>query len=155
MSKHSMHTIIGNLADDPELRFTPSGLAVANFRMAVSDRYRDQASGEWKDTDPSWYSVIVWREQAENVCQSLTRGNRVIVTGDMRQRSYENKEGDTVYVWELTADSVGPSLEYATAEISKVEREKPAPKDEVSKRRASASKRPASKGKRDDDEPPF
>lgn len=114
-------TIAGNLADDPELRFTPSGAAVAAFRVGVTERYRDN-SGEWKDRDTSWYSVQCWRDLAEHVAESFVRGSRVIVSGTMRQRSYETRDGEKRYVWELHADEIGASVRYATVKIHKTAR---------------------------------
>jgi single-strand DNA-binding protein len=115
-------TVIGNLTDDPELRFTPSGAAVAKFRVASTPRFMDRASGEWKDGDPLFLSCTVWRQAAENVAESLQRGARVIVSGRLRQRSYETKEGEKRTVMELEVDEVGPSLRYATAKVQKMSR---------------------------------
>jgi single-strand DNA-binding protein len=115
-------TIIGNLVEDPELRFTPSGQPVAKFRIASTPRYLDKASGEWKDGDALFLTVNVWRQQAENVAESLTRGTRAIVTGRLRQRSYETKEGEKRTVYEIEADEVGPSLRSASAKVTKATR---------------------------------
>jgi single-strand DNA-binding protein len=115
-------TVIGNLTDDPELRFTPSGAAVAKFRVASTPRFMDRASGEWKDGDPLFLSCTVWRQAAENVAESLQRGSRVIVSGRLRQRSYETKEGEKRTVMELEVDEIGPSLRYATAKVQKMSR---------------------------------
>src|SRR6266498_3799256 len=115
-------TIIGNLTDDPELRFTPSGAAVAKFRVASTPRFMDRASGEWKDGEPLFLSCNVWRQAAENVAESLQRGARVIVTGRLRQRSYETREGEKRTVIELEVDEIGPSLRYATAKVQKMSR---------------------------------
>jgi len=115
-------TITGNLVDDPELRFTPSGQPVAKFRIASTPRYFDKASNAWKDGDSLFLTVNVWRQAAENVAESLTRGARAIVTGRLRQRSYETKEGEKRTVYELEADEVGVSLRNATAKVSKVTR---------------------------------
>lgn len=115
-------TIVGNLVDDPELRFTPSGQPVARFRIASTPRYFDKASNAWKDGDSLFLTVNVWRQAAENVAESLTRGARAIVTGRLRQRSYETKEGEKRTVYELEADEVGVSLRNATAKVSKVTR---------------------------------
>jgi single-strand DNA-binding protein len=115
-------TVIGNLTDDPELRFTPSGAAVAKFRVASTPRFMDRASGEWKDGDPLFLSCTVWRQAAENVAESLQRGARVIVSGRLRQRSYETKEGEKRTVMELEVDEIGPSLRYATAKVQKMSR---------------------------------
>src|SRR5262245_1595598 len=115
-------TVIGNLTDDPELRFTPSGAAVAKFRVASTPRFMDRQSGEWKDGDPLFLSCTVWRQAAENVAESLQRGARVIVSGRLRQRSYETKEGEKRTVIELEVDEIGPSLRYATAKVQKMSR---------------------------------
>ena len=115
-------TISGNLVDDPELRFTPSGQPVARFRVASTPRFRDNASGEWKDGDSLFLSCNVWRQAAENVAESLQRGMRVIVSGRLRQRSYETKEGEKRTVYEVEVDDVGPSLRNASAKVAKVSR---------------------------------
>jgi single-strand DNA-binding protein len=115
-------TLVGNLVDDPELRFTPSGQAVAKFRVASTPRYRDQQSGEWKDGEALFLTCNIWRQAAENVAESLQRGARVIVQGRLKQRSYETKEGEKRTVFEVEVDEVGPSLRYATARISKTTR---------------------------------
>jgi single-strand DNA-binding protein len=115
-------TVIGNLTDDPELRFTPSGAAVAKFRVASTPRFLDKTSGEWKDGDPLFLSCTVWRQVAENVAESLQRGARVIVSGRLRQRSYETKEGEKRTVIDLDVDEIGPSLRYATAKVQKMSR---------------------------------
>src|ERR1700733_5925717 len=115
-------TVIGNLTDDPELRFTPSGAAVAKFRVASTPRTLDRASGEWKDGEPLFLACSVWRQAAENVAESLQRGSRVIVSGRLRQRSYETKEGEKRTVYELEVDEIGPSLRYATAKVQRMSR---------------------------------
>ncbi|WP_433054088.1 single-stranded DNA-binding protein [Dactylosporangium sp. CS-033363] len=115
-------TVIGNLTDDPELRFTPSGAAVAKFRVASTPRTMDRQTNEWKDGDPLFLSCTVWRQAAENVAESLTRGSRVIVSGRLRQRSYETREGEKRTVIELEVDEIGPSLRYATAKVQKMSR---------------------------------
>jgi len=115
-------TVIGNLTDDPELRFTPSGAAVAKFRVASTPRFMDRQSGEWKDGEPLFLSCTVWRQAAENVAESLQRGARVIVSGRLRQRSYETREGEKRTVIELEVDEIGPSLRYATAKVQKMSR---------------------------------
>jgi single-strand DNA-binding protein len=115
-------TLVGNLVDDPELRFTPSGQAVAKFRVASTPRYRDQQSGEWKDGESLFLSCNVWRQAAEHVAESLQRGMRVIVQGRLKQRSYETKEGEKRTVFEVEVDDVGPSLKNATAKVSKTTR---------------------------------
>jgi single-strand DNA-binding protein len=115
-------TVTGNLVDDPELRFTPSGVAVARFRIASTPRYRDNATGEWKDGDTLFLTCQVWRQAAENVAETLRRGMRAIVTGRLRQRSYETKEGEKRTVYELQVDEAGPSLRNATAQVTKTAR---------------------------------
>jgi single-strand DNA-binding protein len=115
-------TIAGNLVDDPELRFTPAGQPVARFRVASTPRFRDNATGEWKDGDSLFLTCNVWRQAAENVAESLTRGMRVIVSGRLRQRSYETKEGDKRTVYEVEVDDVGPSLRNASAKVNRVAR---------------------------------
>ncbi|MFG3710791.1 single-stranded DNA-binding protein [Micromonospora sp. NPDC047730] len=118
-------TLIGNCTDSPELRFTPSGAAVAKFRVASTPRFLDKASGEWKDGDPLFLSCTVWRQMAEHVTETLERGSRVIVTGRLRQRSYETREGEKRTVIEMEVDEIGPSLRYATAKIQKMARSGP------------------------------
>ena len=115
-------TIAGNLVDDPELRFTPAGQPVARFRVASTPRFRDNASGEWKDGDSLFLTCNVWRQAAENVAESLQRGMRVIVSGRLRQRSYETKEGEKRTVYEVEVDEVGPSLRNASAKVNRVAR---------------------------------
>ena len=115
-------TVIGNLTDDPELRFTPSGAAVAKFRVASTPRFMDRQTNEWKDGEPLFLACTVWRQAAENVAESLQRGARVIVSGRLKQRSYETREGEKRTVIELEVDEVGPSLRYATAKVQKMQR---------------------------------
>src|ERR1700753_2540318 len=115
-------TVVGNLVADPELRFTPSGQPVATFRVASTPRFRDNASGEWKDGDSLFLTCNVWRQPAENVAESLQRGMRVIVQGRLRQRSYETREGEKRTVYEVEVDEVGPSLRNASAKVAKVSR---------------------------------
>ena len=115
-------TIAGNLVDDPELRFTPAGQPVARFRVASTPRFRDNSTGEWKDGDSLFLTCNVWRQAAENVAESLTRGMRVIVSGRLRQRSYETKEGEKRTVYEVEVDDVGPSLRNASAKVSRAAR---------------------------------
>ena len=112
-------TIIGNLVSDPELRYTPTGQAVATFRVASTPRYMDRTSNEWKDGESLFLSCNVWRQAAENVAESLQRGMRVIVSGRLRQRSYETKEGEKRTVYEVEVDEVGPSLRNASAKVSR------------------------------------
>jgi len=116
-------TVVGNLTNDPELRFTPSGAAVASFTVASSSRYLDKATNEWKDAEPVYMRCSVWRQYAENVAESLQKGTRVIVTGRLKQRSYETREGEKRTVMEMEVDDVGPALRYATAKVNKVQRQ--------------------------------
>lgn len=115
-------TIIGNLTADPELRFTPAGAAVANFTVASTPRTFDKQSNEWKDGEALFMRCQVWREAAENVAESLSRGSRVIVTGKLKSRTYETREGEKRTVIELEVDEIGPSLRYATAKVNKANR---------------------------------
>jgi single-strand DNA-binding protein len=115
-------TIIGNLVGDPELRYTPTGQAVATFRIASTPRFMDRTTNEWKDGDSLFLSCNVWRQAAENVAESLQRGMRVIVSGRLRQRSYETKEGEKRTVYEVEVDEVGPSLRNASAKVTKSQR---------------------------------
>ena len=115
-------TIAGNLVDDPELRFTPAGQPVARFRVASTPRFLDKNTNEWKDGDSLFLTCNVWRQAAENVAESLTRGMRVIVSGRLRQRSYETKEGEKRTVYEVEVDDVGPSLRNASAKVNKLAR---------------------------------
>ena len=122
MSENSV-TLVGNLTDDPELRFTAQGAAVANFRIAVSKRIKDPQTNEWKDGDTSFFRINVWRQLAENVAESLTRGTRVVVTGTLKMRQWETQEGEKRSVVEVEATEVGPSLKWATAKIEKTSRQ--------------------------------
>src|SRR5215468_5575967 len=115
-------TIAGNLVDDPELRFTPSGQPVAKFRVASTPRIRDNSTGEWKDGDSLFLTCNVWRQMAENVAESLQRGMRVIVSGRLRQRNYETQQGEKRTVYEVEVDDVGPSLLRASAKVNRVTR---------------------------------
>jgi single-strand DNA-binding protein len=122
MAGETTITVVGNLTDDPELRFTPSGAAVAKFRIASTPRTLDRQSGEWKDGEPLFLACNIWRDAAEHVAESLQRGARVIVQGRLRQRSYETREGEKRTVYELEVDEIGPSLRYATAKVQKTTR---------------------------------
>ncbi len=122
MAGDTIITVVGNLTADPELRFTPSGAAVANFTVASTPRIFDRQSNEWKDGDALFMRCSIWREAAENVAESLTRGSRVIVQGRLKQRSYETREGEKRTVVELEVDEIGPSLRYATAKVNKASR---------------------------------
>jgi single-strand DNA-binding protein len=115
-------TVVGNLTSDPELRFTPSGASVASFTVASTPRFLDKGSNEWKDGDALFLRCSVWRQAAENAAESLHRGDRVIVTGRLKQRSFETKEGEKRTVVEIDVDEVGPSLRYASAKVTKVSR---------------------------------
>jgi single-strand DNA-binding protein len=122
MAGETTITIIGNLTGDPELRFTPSGAAVANFTVASTPRTFDRQSNEWKDGETLFMRCSVWREVAENVAETLHKGFRVIVTGRLRSRSYETKEGEKRTVIEMDVDEIGPSLRYATAQVNRTPR---------------------------------
>ena len=122
MAGDTVITIIGNITGDPELRFTPSGAAVANFTVASTPRAFDRQSNEWKDGETLFMRCSVWRDAAENVAESLNRGTRVIVSGRLKSRSYETKEGEKRTVVELEVDEVGPSLRYASAKVTKTQR---------------------------------
>jgi single-strand DNA-binding protein len=122
MAGETTITIVGNLVADPELRFTQSGAAVASFTVASTPRTFDKNSGEWKDGEALFMRCNVWRQVAENVAESLTRGSRVLVSGRLRQRSFETKEGEKRTVVELEVDEIGPSLRYASAKVNKVSR---------------------------------
>jgi single-strand DNA-binding protein len=122
MAGDTVITVIGNLTSDPELRWTPSGAAVANFTIASTPRTLDRETQEWKDGDALFLRCSVWRQAAENVAESLTRGSRVMAQGRLRQRSFDTKEGEKRTVIELEVDEIGPSLRYATASVSKAAR---------------------------------
>jgi single-strand DNA-binding protein len=122
MAGDTVITIIGNLTADPELRFTPSGAAVANFTVASTPRQFDRTSNDWKDGETLFMRCSVWRDAAENVAESLQRGTRVLVSGRLKSRSYETKEGEKRTVVELDVEEVGPSLKYATAKVNRTQR---------------------------------
>ena len=122
MAGETTITIVGNLTADPELRFTPSGAAVANFTVASTPRTFDRQSNEWKDGETLFMRCSVWREAAENVAESLHRGDRVIATGRLVSRSWQTPEGENRTVMEMQVDEVGPSLRYATAKVNKTQR---------------------------------
>jgi len=113
-------TIVGNLTSDPELRFTPTGAAVVNFTVAETERVKD--GDQWKDGEPTFWRCSIWRQYAENVAESLTKGTRVIVTGKVKQRSYDDKQGEKRTVTEVEALEIGPALRHSTAKVNKVER---------------------------------
>ncbi|ALV47821.1 single-stranded DNA-binding protein (plasmid) [Arthrobacter alpinus] len=122
MAGETTITVIGNLTSDPELRFTPSGSAVANFTIASTPRTFDRQSNEWKDGETLFLRASIWREAAENVAESLTKGTRVIVSGRLKSRTYDTKEGEKRTVMELEVDEIGPSLRYANAKINRTQR---------------------------------
>jgi single-strand DNA-binding protein len=119
MAGETVITVVGNLTSDPELRYTQNGLAVANFTIASTPRTFDRASNDWKDGEALFLRASVWREFAEHVAGSLTKGSRVIVTGRLKQRSYETKEGEKRTSFEIEVDEIGPSLRYATAQVTR------------------------------------
>jgi len=123
MAGETVITVVGNLVDDPELRFTPSGAAVANFRIASTPRTFDRQTNEWKDGDALFLSCSVWRQAAENVAESLQRGMRVVVQGRLKARTYETREGEKRTVFEIEVEEVGPSLKYATAKVTRTTRQ--------------------------------
>ena len=122
MAGETVITLVGNLTNDPELRFTPSGAAVANFTVASTPRTFDRQSNEWKDGETLFMRCAIWREAAENVAESLTRGTRVVVTGRLQSRTFDTKEGEKRTVIEMQVDEIGPSLRYATAKVNKTSR---------------------------------
>ena len=122
MAGETVITVVGNLVDDPELRFTPSGAAVANFRIASTPRTFDKQTNEWKDGDALFLSCSVWRQAAENVAESLQKGMRVVVQGRLKSRQYETREGEKRTVFEIEVEEVGPSLKYATAKVTRAAR---------------------------------
>ena len=122
MANETTITVIGNLTGDPELRFTPSGSAVANFTIASTPRTFDRQSNEWKDGETLFLRASIWREAAENVAESLTKGTRVIVEGRLKSRTYDTKEGEKRTVMELEVDEIGPSLRYANAKVNRTQR---------------------------------
>ena len=122
MAGETVITVVGNLTADPELRFTPSGAAVASFTVASTPRTLDRTTNEWKDGDALFLRCSIWRQAAENVAESLTRGMRVVVQGRLQQRSYETREGEKRTVVEMQVDEVGPSLKYATAKVNRTQR---------------------------------
>ncbi|MGH8791834.1 MAG: single-stranded DNA-binding protein [Stackebrandtia sp.] len=122
MAGETVITVVGNLTDDPELRYTPSGAAVAKFRVASTPRTFDKSTNEWRDGEALFLSCSAWRQMAENVAESLSRGTRVVVQGRLRQRSYETREGEKRTVIELEVDEIGPSLKFATAKVQRASR---------------------------------
>lgn len=142
--------LVGNLTDDPELRYTPSGVPVATFTVAVNRRQRDPATGEWKDGETSFIRCNVWRQQAENAAESLTKGTRALVVGRLRQRSWETPEGQKRSVTEVEVENVGPSLEWATAAVTKTSRSDSSSSDAPAFAAATSEN-----GSTADEEPPF
>jgi single-strand DNA-binding protein len=122
MAGETIITVVGNLTDDPELRFTPSGAAVANFTVASTPRFFDKQTNEWRDAEAMFLRCSIWRQSAENVAESLHKGTRVVVQGRLKQRSFETREGEKRTVIELDVDEIGPSLRYATAKVTKTSR---------------------------------
>ena len=122
MAGETVITVVGNLVDDPELRFTPSGAAVANFRIASTPRTFNRQTNEWEDGDALFLSCSIWRQAAENVAESLQKGMRVVVQGRLKSRQYETREGEKRTVFEIDVDEVGPSLRYATAKVTRAGR---------------------------------
>lgn len=165
MAGETTITVVGNLVEDPELRFTTAGAAVAKFRVASTPRFMDRTTNEWKDGEALFMTCTAWRQLAEHVNQSLQRGARVIVTGRLRQRSYETNEGQKRTVIELEADEVGPSLRYAVAQVNKMQRSggsggggaqsRPAVPQGGSDGDPWASSQPAQPASSFDDAPPF
>ncbi|MFE2132260.1 single-stranded DNA-binding protein [Streptomyces sp. NPDC059466] len=165
MSGETVITVVGNLVDDPELRFTPSGAAVAKFRIASTPRVFNREANEWKDGDSLFLTCSVWRKAAENAAESLQRGMRVIVQGRLKQRSYEDREGVKRTVYELDVDEVGASLTRATAKVTKNQPQgnpqnvQAAPRNEdawaTAKPAPAAQQQPAAQGAGYSDEPPF
>lgn len=158
MSGETVITVVGNLTADPELKFTPSGAGVANFSVASTPRMLDKASGEWKDGDPLFLRCSIWRDAAEHVAESLTKGMRVIVQGRLKQRSYETREGEKRTVYELEVDEIGPSLRYAVAEVTRGDKggnrssgDRPDQRDSS----FSGGNGPGRSSSSFDDEPPF
>ncbi len=149
MSGETVTTVVGNLTADPELRFTQSGLAVANFTVASTTRTFDKTTDEWKDGDALFLRCNLWRQPAENTAESLVKGSRVIVTGRLRQRSFETKDGERRTVVELEVDEIGPSLRYATAKVTK------APRTGGTSSQAEAPGDPWAAGNTRNEEPPF
>jgi single-strand DNA-binding protein len=151
-------TIVGTVTADPELRFIPSGAAVANFTVAANERRKNKDTGEWEDGSATFIRCNVWRQHAENVAESLTRGMRVIVTGRLKQREYQTSEGEKRTVFDLEVDEVGPTLQWATAKVNKVRRDSAGAPSSSSASPADdpwGSAPPAVSSQPVDDEPPF
>ncbi|MFG3072159.1 single-stranded DNA-binding protein [[Kitasatospora] papulosa] len=162
MNNGTQVTIVGNLTDDPELRFTPSGAAVVKFSVAVNRRVFDRQANEWKEAGADFHRVTAWRTLAENVAGTLSKGMRAVIVGDLKQRSWDDqKTGEKRYGWELEASAVGPDLTFATAVVAKVAKTGgSAPGDDTwasasRERPAAAVGVPAGGGQGPEDEPPF
>jgi single-strand DNA-binding protein len=162
VSGETIITIVGNLVDDPELRFTPAGVAVAKFRIASTPRVFDKQTNEWKDGESLFLTCSVWRQAAENVAESLARGTRVIVQGRLKQRSYEDREQVKRTVYEIDVDEVGPTLARATAKVAKNpagggQRQGSAPNADpwAGAQPANGQQQPAAQGAGYSDTPPF
>ncbi|MGA5374217.1 single-stranded DNA-binding protein [Streptomyces griseoincarnatus] len=162
MAGETQITVVGNLVDDPELRFTPSGAAVAKFRIASTPRTFNKTTNQWEDGEPLFLTCSVWRQAAEHVAESLTRGLRVIVQGRLKQRSYEDREGVKRTVYELDVDEVGPSLTFATAKVTKAtgggQQQRPANSPQPGGgwgAPPAGQQQPAQQGTGYSDEPPF
>ena len=153
MANDNQVMLVGNLTDDPELRFTPNGAAVANFRLAVTPRVREGDS--WKDGETSFFRINVWRQQAENVAETLQKGTRCIVVGRLRTRSWETPEGEKRSVTEVEADELGPSLKFATAKVERSSRGGSGGGGGGGGGDWAGSAAGASKGGQFNDEPPF
>lgn len=159
MAGDTQITVVGNLVADPELRYTPTGVAVANFRVASTPRTFDKQANEWKDAPSLFLTCNVWRQQAENVAESLQRGMRVVLVGRLTQRSYETSAGEKRTVFEIEVDDVGPALRNASAKVTKSQRSSGAPAGQSQQRSEAggdpwASDAPATGGNQDDS-PPF
>ena len=155
-------TVVGNIVADPELRFTPSGAAVANFRIASTPRTFNKQTSQWEDGEGLFLTCNVWRQAAENVAESLSKGMRVIVNGRLRQRSYETREGEKRTVYEVEVDEVGPSLKYATAKVTRTQRDGQQQGQQFGGQQQSQQSDPwgsapqtAFGGGQDDSQPPF
>jgi single-strand DNA-binding protein len=151
MAGETIITVVGNLTDDPELRFTASGAPVANFTVASTPRYFDKQTNEWRDAEAMFLRCSIWRQTAENVAESLHKGSRVIVQGRLKQRTFETREGDKRSVIECDVDEIGPSLRYATAKVTKTTRSGAAPQNQAAADDPWATAAPAGQS----DEPPF
>lgn len=157
MAGETQITIVGNLVEDPNLRFTPSGQAVANFRVASTPRYFDKQSNQWTDGEALFLTCNVWRQPAEHCAESLTKGMRVIVQGRLKQRSYETREGHKRTVYEVDVDEIGPSLRNATAKVTKAQRAGAAPAGGFGQNRPATQDDPWASGgaQGTSTEPPF